>query len=261
MTPWKSKAFRPGRRLFLLLFGTCALAPSPSNAQTPFAPIKPLPFAEAQEKPVARPAFNTGFVIIDEQPKPAVYQVEFDKEGSIQRTAAQAGRGKDGDEVDIVISVDLPGPERLFRRESERDVFERLRQDEKKRPGAGRVIFPTYQPLSKEPYAPRHFAPMVETVEPSYVCHTRLFFEQPNFERYGWDLGVLTPALCLGKFYYDFAFFPYHFWSRPFECVDSSSGKCLPGDPTPLYLYREPLSVTGALGQAGTIIGLGFVFP
>ncbi len=261
MTPWKSKGSSPRRRLFLLLAGAFALAPSPLSAQSSFTPIKPLPFAEPLEKPVARPAFSTGFVTIEEPPKPAVYQTEVDKKGGIQRTAAQAGRGKNGDEIDFAITVELPGPERLFRRESESDVFERLRQDEKKRLGTGRVIFPTYQPLSKEPYTPRRFAPLVETVEPAYVCHSRLFFEQPNFERHGWDLGVLTPALCLGKFYYDFAFFPYHFWSRPFEHADCSSGKCLPGDPTPLYLYREPLSVTGALGQAGTIIGLGFVFP
>ena len=39
-------------------------------------------------------------------------------------------------------------------------------------------------------------------VEPNFVCHRRLSFEQPNAERYGWDLGPVQPALSAGTFYF-----------------------------------------------------------
>ena len=86
-------------------------------------------------------------------------------------------------------------------------------------------------------------------------------FRQPNLERHGWDLGVLSPFVSAGGFVYDLALLPYHKWSRPFQCSDSSAGKCLPGDPTPFYLYPEEFSVTGLVGQTATVLGILYVFP
>lgn len=172
------------------------------------------------------------------------------------------GRGAQSEqEVDFSVAVELPGPARLFERRSEAQFFDNLRQEAKTRLGGGRFFFPEYARISKEEFRPRNFPPMLETVEPLVLQHGRLFFEQPNFDRQGWDLGILTPAVNLGVFYYDLVALPYHYWSRPQQRCESSAGKCLPGDPTPLYLYREPFSITGLAGQAATLAGGFFIFP
>lgn len=164
-------------------------------------------------------------------------------------------------EAEFEVRIDLPGPERLFRRESEEEVFERIRQQERQAGGSGRVIFPEEVAISTEPYAPRCFPVCTLLVEPSYVCHGRLYFDQPNFERYGWDLGMLTPAINLGRFYTDVITMPYQMGTRPTEHYDCSAGKYLPGDPTPLYLYPPEFSLTGLVFQAGAFIGGAFAFP
>ena len=44
----------------------------------------------------------------------------------------------------------------------------------------------------------------------------------------------------------DVGLLPYHFASRPFECVESSAGYCLPDLAEPYLIYPPELSVTGA---------------
>ena len=91
--------------------------------------------------------------------------------------------------------------------------------------------------------------------------HRRLNFENMNADRYGWEIGNLQPALSLGHFVYDVVALPYHTWTRPLQQWDSSAGKCLPGDNTPLQCYREPFSFTGLAAQTGAVF-LGFAaFP
>jgi hypothetical protein len=185
--------------------------------------------------------------------------------GEIQQTSQEVpSRLKDRPEdssYDYSVTTEAPGPERLFRRQSEKDFFDRIREDYRGQPGKGRVIFPESKPLTTEAYRRRQYPRVVEGVEPSYVCHGRLLFEQPNFERQGWDLGILTPLCNLGVYYYDLALLPYHAWTRPVQRTDCSAGKCLPGDPTPLYLYREEFSVTGLAAEAAVVTGLFYLFP
>ena len=45
------------------------------------------------------------------------------------------------------------------------------------------------------------------------------------------------------------------------EQFDSSAGKCLPGDPTPLLLYPPEISFSGLLGEAGVIAAGVAIFP
>src|SRR5205807_8227795 len=96
-------------------------------------------------------------------------------------------------------------------------------------------------------------------VDPCYVSHRRLYFEQPNFERTGYDFGVLQPALCVGAFYYDLVLLPYHFCTNPQDRNEYSVGKCLPGDQAPLLLRRERFSATGLLGMTGVATGIGLL--
>ena len=138
---------------------------------------------------------------------------------------------------------------------------EYISRDSDVRTGSNRIIFPDYPPLTNETYTGRQFARSVAKVEPNYVCHSRLYFEQSNFDRAGWDLGYVTPIASLGVFYYDVFMLPYHAGTNPCVCYDCSAGKCLPGDQSPFYLYREPISVSGLAAQS-LAVGTGFfVFP
>lgn len=193
---------------------------------------------------------------------PVHYAQPVDEQQPIVPIAAQMPpRGPGDDRMDAYVRTELPGPQRLFQRESEGQFFERIAQDMKKQPGATRAIFPESPVISKEKYAPRRFESMpAVVVEPSYVCHRRLLFEQPNFERAGYNFGILQPAIGIGIFYYDLALMPYHACSNLHDLGDCSVGKCLPGDPAPMYLPRERFSVTGLLGQSASIVGLAYLF-
>jgi hypothetical protein len=102
---------------------------------------------------------------------------------------------------------------------------------------------------------------MTTAIEPSFIVHRRLLFEQPNFDRHGWELGNLQPGISTLRFVYDVVALPYHSWTRPMQHWDSSAGKCLPGDSTPLFLYWEQLSFTGAVAQVGAVAGGFIAFP
>jgi len=187
-----------------------------------------------------------------------------DAPSTIIRTGAQMQtfNKRSDEEADFVIRTDLPGPERLFdTRKSEAMIRETIRRDTTVRTGTGRTLFPEYPPVSTQTYKPREFARSAAMVEPGYVCHGRLYFEQPNFERAGWDIGYLTPALNLSVFYYDLFMLPYHSGTNPCVRYDCNAGKCLPGDPTPFYLYREQFSISGLAAQT-LAVGSGlFIFP
>lgn len=155
----------------------------------------------------------------------------------------------------------LPGPSRLFKRISEKDVFDEIRGQARRKPGAARAIFPEDTIISKDKWMGRNWSPMIETVEPNYVGHGRLYFEQQNFERGGWDFGILQPMVSLGVFYADVITFPYQFWTRPMQRYDASAGKCLPGDPSPLFLYPPELSLTGLTAEGAGVVGLLVLFP
>jgi hypothetical protein len=121
--------------------------------------------------------------------------------------------------------------------------------------------FPKYEPLTIVAFKGRSFEPFIKYVEPNYVCHRRLYFEEKNAERQGWELGPLQPITSTMYFLADFFALPYNFATRPCDRWECSAGKCMPGDPTPYLLYPVEFSVTGGLFQAGTIIGLAAIIP
>jgi hypothetical protein len=156
-------------------------------------------------------------------------------------------------------------PQRVFRLETEATLRERMAREG--RLGINplnlkyEIVFPDYPAAPKEEYVPRRWPALAEIVEPALVCYKRLYFEQLNFERYGWDLGAISPFLSQGAFYFDLISLPYHAATEPFRRYECNAGYYLPGDPVPLLLYPQELSWTGALAEAA-VIGLGFViFP
>ncbi len=217
------------------------------------------------------------FVPAGQQPSSGVVQAGFTQpllpQPKADAPAWQPRRPAPEDTVDLNLRTELPGQQRLFKRESEAQFYERIRQDAKRQPGSNPAFFPTDEPvISKisyvqpsyprlDPRTKQPFARRVETVEPCYVMHRRLLFEQPNFERALYDLGPAQPLVSLGVFYYDIAMAPYHIWSDLRDRNESSVGKCLPGDPAPFTVPIEKFSVTGLVGEAGAIFGLSFLFP
>jgi hypothetical protein len=153
-----------------------------------------------------------------------------------------------------------PTLEQLFRLDSERSFLERMRQEARRGPKPQDFIEPPDAPAPQVGYVPRHWAPTSAILEPSYVCYCRMYFEQINSERYGWDLGCVQPLVSLAHFWWDALIWPYQAGTdlcRRYEC---SAGYFLPGDPVPLLLYLPEPSVTGALAEAGVITGLVFLF-
>src|SRR5439155_15069344 len=77
------------------------------------------------------------------------------------------------------------------------------------------TYFPEQDPIAKDPYHARLYVQRAMLVEPHYVCYGRLFFEEKNTERYGWELGPLTPIWLTGKFFVDVGAWPYKVFSFP----------------------------------------------
>jgi hypothetical protein len=156
-------------------------------------------------------------------------------------------------------------PERVFRLESEAMLRERMTREA--RVGINplnlkyEAVFPEYPPVSPPIVPVRFWPPSFEVVEPLYLCYGRLYFEQINQERYGWDLGPLQPLISAGIFYFDVATLPYHAGTDPLRCYECNPGYALPGQCVPLLLYKPEWSWTGVLAEAGTVGLMFWMFP
>lgn len=113
---------------------------------------------------------------------------------------------------------------------------------------------------SKSPIL-RSMPSMQVQIEPAYVVHRRLYFEEKNAERAGWDLGAAQPIASALIFYKDVVFYPFKLSSNLLEAYDTSAGKNLPGSPTPLLLYPPEITLFGAAVGTATIIGTAAVIP
>jgi hypothetical protein len=160
---------------------------------------------------------------------------------------------------------ETPDPQRVFRLESEATLLERMAEEARR--GINplgppyKFVYPSYPPVPPPAFLARNWESLVEIVEPAYLCYGRLYFEQINAERYGWDLGPLHPLISAGIFYFDLGTLPYHAATEPLRRYECNTGYALPGDPMPLLLYRPEWSLSGALAEAAAI-GLMFViFP
>ncbi|HKB01085.1 MAG TPA: hypothetical protein VKD90_02650 [Gemmataceae bacterium] len=163
------------------------------------------------------------------------------------------------DPYEAYIRLDPPGKERLFgSRDTERELEERMRQERRDTGLPDPIIFPDKPQLTAELYQPRRFAPMAILAEPSYVVYRRLYFEEKNSERYGWDLGPIQPLVSTLCFFKDVALWPYNFASYPCRRFDTNAGQCLPGDPVPYICYPPEFTAAGLLTEAG-VIGLLYV--
>jgi hypothetical protein len=156
------------------------------------------------------------------------------------------------------IQLEPPGPQRVFRLESEKALFERIRQEARDR--NERAEFPKDPEVATngQTYHPGRAWPARSTfLVPYVVCYNPLYFEEKNTERYGWDWSIFQPIVSTGAFYADVIIFPYNFGVQPCWDCECNSGYALPGDPMPYHFYLPPFSWKGALLEAG-VIGAGF---
>ena len=122
-------------------------------------------------------------------------------------------------------------------------------------------VYADYPAPSQEQLTFRRWDPLTELIEPPYVCYHRLYFEQINAERYGWDLGLVHPLVSASVFFWDVAWLPYHAFTEPLRRYECNAGYCLPGDAVPLLFYPPELNLAGVLAEAA-VVGLGFaIFP
>lgn len=229
----------------MLLCGGLASAQTPYNLPAPPAGAV-VPIVHTGDTAAMAP-LQPGFV------QPAAYQ-PFVRPP--QNTAAP-DEGFDPELVDLELPSDIRVTNRL---ESEAEWQQRIKQHERDR-GKQPPLFPDYPVLSSEKYYGRQWGQHQIHPEPNYVVYGRLYFEQKNFERQGWDLGPISPIVETLMFGYDMAALPYHMGTDPLRCYEASAGYCMPGDPTPLLLYPEQWSITGAVAEVGTIFTLIAAFP
>jgi hypothetical protein len=116
--------------------------------------------------------------------------------------------------------------------------------------------------LGDDMYADRHFAPLTMTWKASALCHKPLYFEEVQLERYGHTTGPLVqPALSGAHFFLNIAALPYRAGINPPTECQYSLGYYRPGSCAPWMVPPIPLSVRGALMQAGAVVGGVAVIP
>ncbi len=160
------------------------------------------------------------------------------------------------------LSITPPGFEAIFNKlDSEAELQQRIKQQKADADPTTKVVFPIEPEVSREAYQGRSWPRRATYTEPYYVLYDRLFFEDLNSERYGWDLGIISPFVSTGIAIKDMLLFPMHAGTDPFRIHEANVGYCLPGDPVPYLIYPPEVSLTGAVLEAGVVVTLLAVFP
>jgi hypothetical protein len=252
-------ASRTACSLLALLLGGMATAQTPAaRPTTPSIAAWPIPPVQLGQPQRMMPMASTTLPPFAQQP-PAGAPLP-PRPGGV--TPPEQGLELENLQAPYTIQLEPPGLERLAQAlQSDEQLKERIRQENRERRTPERVSFPADPVLSRDTYHGRKFDPMNLEVAPYYVCHGRLRFQQINAERYGWDLGVLGPVVSGGLFFWDVVTLPYHLAMEPCRCFEYNTGWCLPGDPVPLLLYPPELSATGAVAEVAAVLTLVACFP
>jgi len=122
--------------------------------------------------------------------------------------------------------------------------------------------FPRECGLKEDTYTPRVWTPTTFTWKASGLCHKPLYFEQIQVERYGHSFGpYVQPWLSHAHFFVTVPMLPYLMGVYPpNECM-YTLGYYRPGSCAPYMLDPLPISVRGALWEAGAWTGAAFLIP
>ncbi len=270
-------AVRADERLALALSPAAAPSATPTSVPTELPPVAPVeapaaPPAEASA-PVETP--TAADFPVPQVPAPAGGPAE-EPFPPIRKTVQKKQElPKAGADIDpkvtqlparasIFVVYDDTNLERAIIDSVRKDVRDRMKKANEKYsdddryyrfPDKAVLVPPGTQYESKTATYP----PMTEYAEPGFVVHRRLHFEEKNAERAGWDLGPAQPIVSSLIFYKDVLFWPHSLASNPRQKWDTSAGKCLPGSPTPYYLYPPKATITGTAAEAGIITATAFI--
>lgn len=116
--------------------------------------------------------------------------------------------------------------------------------------------------IEQQEYVPRNWIRSKVTWKASNLVHNPLYFEEVNLERYGQTVGpVLEPVISSAHFFANIAVLPYKMGVHlPYEC-QYPLGYYRPGDCAPWIIPPVPLSLRGALFQAGAVAGTFWAIP
>jgi hypothetical protein len=116
--------------------------------------------------------------------------------------------------------------------------------------------------LADEAYAGRQWLPMTMTWKASALCHNPLYFEEVNLERYGHTAGpILQPVVSGAHFFFNIAALPYKMGIHPMNECMYPLGTYREGDCAPWLVPPVPISLRGAVMEAGVITGGIFILP
>jgi len=117
-------------------------------------------------------------------------------------------------------------------------------------------------PLGGAAFEARNFAPITYTWTASGLCHKPLYFEDVQLERYGHMAGPWVQPFASGAhFFLTVPILPYKMGLElPNECL-YTLGYYRPGSCAPYLFDPLPLSVRGALFEAGAWVGGIALFP
>jgi hypothetical protein len=121
--------------------------------------------------------------------------------------------------------------------------------------------FPCECRLGNEPFDGRHWGCTIFTWKAAILSHKPMYFEDVHLERYGhsWN-PVLQPFMSGAHFFTSVALLPYQIGLYPpNECI-YTLGYYRPGDCAPYLIDPVPLSLRGALLEAGAVTGGVFLF-
>ncbi len=121
---------------------------------------------------------------------------------------------------------------------------------------------PTECTFGEEQFAGRNWAPSTLTWKASALCNKPLYFQEVQLERYGHTAGpIKQPFLSGAHFFASLVTLPYQAGiNPPWECR-YSLGYYRPGSCAPWLVPPIPLSLRGALWEAGAIVGGAAIIP
>jgi hypothetical protein len=93
------------------------------------------------------------------------------------------------------------------------------------------------------------------------LCHSPLYYEEINLERYGYSHGLLQPAFSAAHFFGVTLSMPYLMTASPPRDCQYTLGHYRPGSYAPAHLYRPPFSLRAGAAQAAAVSGLMFLAP
>lgn len=236
-------------------------------------PAPPAPTPRLQEAPPAPPPTSRVMAVAD-----------FASEGGDQPQAENAYRAQAAETPDLSLAYFTAQAEPRPTSDDLADPLTRLlgeQPDEYLRPIGALQADITFKPgplpekydrMAAEKFAragevvasfgsDRAWPPFTYAYVAPALCHRPLYFEEPNVERYGYQLGCVQSVVSGAHFFATVPFVPYKMViNHPHDCI-YTLGQYRPGDYTPFQRTRFVWDTKAAVAQVGVVVGLVFLIP